>query len=304
MKGYSLLRSLRFIGIFLFSLTFIPELYAIEGKCIPTPPCYCNEECFKCGPGGCSKPSSPSYQQRPSIDYEAESRRQKETLKRQQEAEQREAERRDRERKKREAENQQNMFEQDKQDALHSMKGITKSEPGLKGTDAGDLGLKEIGDTKRSAQDLKNMKTVSLKSDKPEKLQKGWQKVLGCVMEDVYTRAESLGSVGVSFSQELRNEMKHVFNEVGTPVKEKNSENIASLFLDKPTRSGDFIVAVAVHNNDDGNVVIDVQSYFSKSKGKKDKRDNLQTILILDKYGKLIEGHESASAKVNACLSR
>lgn len=47
-------------SVFFFLFIFILKAYAIEGRCVPTPPCYCNEECFKCGPGGCSSGSSVS----------------------------------------------------------------------------------------------------------------------------------------------------------------------------------------------------------------------------------------------------
>jgi hypothetical protein len=41
----------------------------------------------------------------------------------------------------------QDKFDRDKQDALRSMKGISEGKLGLKGTDAGTLGLKDFGDT-------------------------------------------------------------------------------------------------------------------------------------------------------------
>jgi hypothetical protein len=305
--------SLRFIGIFLFSLTFIPELYAIEGSCIPTPPCYCNEECFRCGPGGCSSggPSSSA----PAYDYEAERQRQEAERQRQLETERRRQLELEEQRKREDevAKKKQEEFEQSKQDALKSMKGITERELGLKGTDAGGLGLKDIGDKGKGTLGLKglenNKEAVPKKSKKElraksEKMQNGWQKALGCVMEDVYARADSLGSVGVKFSQDLRKEMKKVFNKAGKPVKDKDSEKIVSLFLDRPTVKGDFIVSVAVFSKDNSNVEIDVQSYFSESEGKIGKQESLQTLLTIDKYGEVIDGHETASAGVKACLAR
>lgn len=210
------------------------------------------------------------------------------------------------------ARKKQEEFEQNKQGALKSMKGITERELGLKGTDAGSLGLKEVGDTGKGNLGLKgieNNKTVPGNSNKKLKakagnIQKSWQKALGCVMEDVYDRAESLGSVGVKFSQDLHKEINKVFNKAHKPVKDKDSENIVSLFLDRPTVNGDFIVSIAVNSKGGGNVVVDVQSYFSESKGKLGKKESMETILILDKYGKIIDGYESASSKVRACLAR
>lgn len=307
MKKYLFLWFLRIIGIFLFLLTFIPELYAIEGSCIPTPPCYCNEECFRCGPGGCSKPSSPSYQQQPSYNYEADRRRQLEAeQKRQRELEEKRKQEDEAARKKQEE------FEHNKQDALKSMKGIKERELGLKGTNADSLGLKDVDDKGKGNRGLKGLNNKNVApgnsdkdpKNKAKKEQKSWQKALGCVMEDVYARANSLGSVGAKLSQDLRKEMKKVFNKAGKPLKDKNSENIVSLFLDRPTVNGDFIVSIAVHNKDNSNIEIDVQSYFSESKGKKEKRESLETLLTINKYGKVIEGHETASASVNACLAR
>lgn len=296
-----------FIGIVLLSLAFIPELYAMEGRCIPTPPCYCDEECLRCGPGGCSKPSPPSDQQQPSYNYEADRQRQMEA-ERQRQRELEEQRRREDEA----AKKKQEAFEQSKQGALKSMKGITERDVGLKGTDAGRLGLKEIGNIGKGNIELKGLeknKAVDANSNKKlkakaENAQKSWQKALGCVMEDVYDRAESLGSVGVKFSQDLHKEINKVFNKAHKPVKDKDGENIVSLFLDRPTVNGDFIVSIAVNSKGGGIVVVDVQSYFSDSKGKSGKKDSMETILILDKYGKIIDGYESASAKVHACLAR
>ncbi len=43
--------------ILLIGLWVIPVARSqdIQGRCVPTPPCYCNDECFRCGPGGCKK---------------------------------------------------------------------------------------------------------------------------------------------------------------------------------------------------------------------------------------------------------
>jgi len=68
---------------------------------------------------------------------------------------------------------------------------------------------------------------------KNDKLRKAWQKALGCAMEQVYARAESLGGTGKNFSQELRNEMTRVFNEAGKPVKNSNEDQVVTLDLDR-----------------------------------------------------------------------
>lgn len=108
--------------------------------------------------GGGGSSSTPAY------DYEAERQRQ-EAERQQQEAEhqrQLEAERQrqqelEEQRKLEEeaAKKRQEEFEQNKQEALKSMKGITENELGLKGTDTGGLGLKDIGDTGTSGLELK-----------------------------------------------------------------------------------------------------------------------------------------------------
>jgi hypothetical protein len=61
MKTMKVLRCFETITLILLcSLVFTPKLHAqipsVKGKCEPTPPCYCNEECFRCGPGGCPTP--------------------------------------------------------------------------------------------------------------------------------------------------------------------------------------------------------------------------------------------------------
>ena len=96
-----------------------------------------------CDPGpnwGCKQQQGPFPQ--PSYDYEAERQRQLEAERqRQQEIEEQ------RRRDEAEAKRRQEEFERAKQEALSSMKGIGETEFGLKNTDVGTLGLKEIGDT-------------------------------------------------------------------------------------------------------------------------------------------------------------
>jgi hypothetical protein len=106
------------------------------GKVLP-PPCSddaCKRAC------GYQEPSAPSSE--PSHDYEAEQQRQRELEEQHK-------------REKEEAKKRQEKFERNKEEALKSMKGITEGELGLKGTDAGGLGLKDIGDTGPSGLGLK-----------------------------------------------------------------------------------------------------------------------------------------------------
>ncbi|MGD0280030.1 MAG: hypothetical protein ABSC11_12070 [Smithella sp.] len=122
--------------------------------------------CPASGGGGSS--STPAY------DYEAERQRQ-EAERQQQEAErqrQLEAERQrqqelEEQRKLEEeaARKRQEEFEQNKQEALKSMKGITEGELGLKGSDTGDLGLKDIGDTGTSGPGLKERRDIAVPVD-------------------------------------------------------------------------------------------------------------------------------------------
>lgn len=265
----------------------------------------------------CRKVSKPNDQKKPAIDYEADVKRRQEQLRLQQEAERREAQRLERERKIKEAEAKQKEFEQNRQDVLNSMKGTTVRKPGLKETDTtGNLDLKNVGDAAKDNLKLKELdenKTSSVISDKKlkskaKKVQIGWQKALRCAMEEIYARAESLGPAGVRFSQDLRNEMTRVFNEAGKPVKDKNDVNIVNLNLDRQVSIGkgsaerQFIVDVAVYSKGNGNVDLDVQSYFSGSAGKKGKEENIQTIMVLNQDGEIVMSENSAA--VNACLAR
>ena len=265
----------------------------------------------------CRKVSKPNDKKKPAIDYEADVKRRQEELRLQQEAERREAECLERERKIKEAETKQKEFEQNKQDVLDSMKGTTVHKPGLKETNAtGNLDLKNVGDAAKDNLKLKELdknKTTSVNSDKElkskaKKVQKGWQKALSCAMEEIYARAESLGPAGVRFSQDLRNEMTRVSNEAGKPVKDKNDVNIVNLNLDRQVSIGkgsaerQFIVDVAVYSKGNGNVDLDVQSYFSGSTGKKIKEENIQSIMVINQDGEIVMSENSAA--VDACLAR
>ncbi len=142
----------------------------------------------------------------------------------------------------------------------------------------------------------------------PRKVQKGWQKALGCALEEVYARAESLGPAGVRFSKDLRDEMSRFIHEAGRPVSDGDDVNIADLTLDRQVSTGigsaerQFRVEVTVHSKGNGDIDVDVQSYFTESAGKKNKQDNLQSFLVLNKFGDVIMGQKSEA--VSACLAR
>lgn len=99
-----------------------------------------------------------SYQP-PSYDYEAERRRQEEERIRREEAERQRQREIEEERKREEeaARKRQEEFERGKQEALKSMKGIAEGELGLKGSDSGALGLKDIGDQGAGGLGLKEL---------------------------------------------------------------------------------------------------------------------------------------------------
>lgn len=130
-----------------FLLSFAPsDLYAqIKGRCVPTPPCYCREECFRYGPGGRPTPQ-PSY---PSPE-DLERRRQEEEL---------EQKRLDEERGRQEAEEARRLeeFEKKKHDALKLMTEIqSSSDFDLNGkTSAPATELMEFPDS--SAVDLRSL---------------------------------------------------------------------------------------------------------------------------------------------------
>jgi len=117
----------------------------INGKLVGGfPPGYV---CPGTGVGSGSSPP-PSFEPSPAFNFEAERQRQEEERLREEEAErqkQREIEA-ERKRVEEETRKRQEEFERRKQEALRSMKGITEGELGLKGSDSGVLGLKDIGE--------------------------------------------------------------------------------------------------------------------------------------------------------------
>jgi hypothetical protein len=124
-----------------------------------------------CDPGpnwGGRQQQTPSYTPQPSYDYEAERQRQLEAERRRRQELEEQVKREEEEAKKRQQE-----FERNKQEALKSMKGIAEGELGLKGTDAGGLGLKDIGDTGTSGLGLKDVGT-SVTATQPKKPDCEW----------------------------------------------------------------------------------------------------------------------------------
>ncbi|HUN55854.1 MAG TPA: hypothetical protein VMU29_11920 [Smithella sp.] len=194
----------------------------------------------------------------------------------------------------------QDEFLKRKTDALNEMKGTDSGKLDLQGFDeGGKLNLKDMTDTDANIKHKE-------KSDS-EKLRKGWQKALGCAMQEVYGRAEALGKNGKNFSAELREEMTGVFNEAGQPVQNKDDVNIVNFSMHREGQTGkssfdQFAVNIVVGTHDDGSIQISVESYLSKSAGKKDKHADLQSILIVDKHGKVIQSDVSKS--VRKCLAR
>jgi hypothetical protein len=251
----------------------------------------------------CRKVSKPNNQKEPAINYGGDVRGGQEELGVQQEADGLEAERLERERRIKDAETKQKEFEQNKQDALDLLNST-------KGTPVRKPGLKELNENK-----ISSVNSDKELESKTKKLQKGWQKALSCAMEEIYDRAESLGPAGVRFSQELRNEMTRVFDEAGKPVKDKNGVNIVSLNLDRvdlkldrrlPIGKGclerQFIVNVVVQSKGNGDVNLDIESYFSGSAGKNDKQENIPTLILFNQNGEILNSQNSAA--VNACLER
>lgn len=117
------------------------------------PPCG-EEDCrVACGGQEPSVSSSPEPYTPPSYDYEAERQRQQEAER------QRQAEREERARKEaEEAKQRQIEFEQKREEALRSMKGIAENELGLKGVSADNgLGLKGVGETGSNELGLKTL---------------------------------------------------------------------------------------------------------------------------------------------------
>jgi hypothetical protein len=101
----------------------------------------CKRACGWKGPTGGGGPSYPAY------DAEAERQRQIEAERQRIEAEQRRQQEIQEQKRKDEADAKlrQEKFEQDKHNALNSMKGIADGELGLKDVGAGGLGLKDLG---------------------------------------------------------------------------------------------------------------------------------------------------------------
>lgn len=309
MKKYWLAIILLFISVLLntnYTFAGVEGCVCYCGK-ILRPPCgdeACKQAC------GWREPSG-SGSQVPAYDYETERQRRMEEERWRQEEEQRRQQEIEEQRKKDEeaAGLRKEEFERNKRDTLNSMKGTTEGELGLKGVGGDSLDLKEIGETGKSNLGLKEIGDKKVAKDKKavDKRTKGWQKALSCAMEEVYSRAEKLGSNGASFAKDLRNEMTRVFNEAGQEVKDKDDVNIVNLKLDRQVSKGNaskerqFIVEIAVHSKGDGNVDVDVQSYFSET-GKKNRQENIQSIIVLNKSGRVISGHKSAA--VDACLAR
>lgn len=109
--------------------------------------------------GGSGSSPAPSLEPAPAFDFEAERQRQEEERLREEEAErqrQREIEA-ERKRVEEEARKRQEEFERRKQEALESLKGIAEGELGLKGSDSGLVGLKDIGDPGARGSGLKDI---------------------------------------------------------------------------------------------------------------------------------------------------
>ena len=144
---------------FVFAFVTIPHIsFADFVGC----KCYCGKFLrAPCGDEDCKRacgwqePSAPSSA--PSYDYEGERQRQEAERQRLEAERQRQQELEDqRKREEEETKRKQAEFEKSKEEALKSMKGIMEGELGLKGTDAGVLGLKDIGDTSAGGLGLKD----------------------------------------------------------------------------------------------------------------------------------------------------
>ncbi len=286
----------------------------------------------------------PSYNYEAERQRQEEERLRQEEAERQKQRELEEQRKREEEETRRKKEE----FERSKQEALKSMKGVGDGELGLKGSDTGELGLKGVGDKGTNGLGLKGMddtssqkplemprvsseppphkkqknieepkkhiserkkdKAVAKKSKTETNKAKVWQKALGCAMEEIYVRVESLGPDGKQFSQDLRKEMKRVFKEAGKPVKDSNDVNVFNFGLDRQVSAaggsseGQFIVKGIVNSKGNGTIYVDVQSYFSKSADKIDKQEYMQSVFEIDNTGKIIRSENSAA--VDACLAR
>lgn len=137
--------------------------------------CYCGINLrAPCGDEDCKRacgwqePSAqPAY---PSYDQEAERQRQEAEYQRQQEAElQRQRELAEQKKREEEADRKRREdFDRSKQNALKSMKGIAEGELGLKGGEAGDLGLKDTAEA-GTGLGLKETQTAASKPKKTKK---------------------------------------------------------------------------------------------------------------------------------------
>lgn len=132
----------------------------IVGRCVPTPPCYCNLECYRCGPGGCGSPGPG-----PTIDHEAERRRQEaEAAERQRKAE--EERRRKEEEFRRERDAAAGTLKGSLAGATPELKGVSGSDSnGLKGVES-QVGrqLKSVEGDSREATLLENKEAASVKA--------------------------------------------------------------------------------------------------------------------------------------------
>lgn len=191
-------------------------------------------------------------------------------------------------------------FLKKKQEGLKELKDFDTGEFGPQGIDeGGNLGIRDEGHIDNSIKQKEKAES--------EKFRKGWQKALRCAMKEIYDRAEKLGPAGQKFSAELQGEMTRVFNEGGQQVQDKNDVNVVNLDMHREAQTGrssynQFAVNVVVGTHDDGTIKMSVESYLSKSAGKKDKHADLQSVLSIDKHGKIIESETSKAVK--KCLAR
>lgn len=147
-------------------------------------------------------------------------------------------------------------------------------------------------------------------SDK-EKQQKAWKKALNCEMEDISSHIESFGPEGVTFAEELRNEIKNALGDAGKPVKDGkdvNDVNIVNISMDRTGKlnpgydEGQYVVSIGVYTHGDGDIQVDIQGAFSRSMDKKDKHYEIDNYLRFDKSGN-VKGKKTSGA-VDACLAK
>lgn len=105
----------------------------VVGRCVPSPPCYCDPECYRCGPGGCGSPG-------PTIDHEAEvaeRQRKAEEERRRQEAEAAERQHKAEEEFRRERDAAAGMLKGSLVDGTPELKGLAGSDShGLKSVES------------------------------------------------------------------------------------------------------------------------------------------------------------------------